>query len=53
MKRLILFLAVLLENCFILGCFTFLACHFNHWWIVLFSALFFSSVKSKEGKKDE
>ena len=38
---------VSIKNTVTLICFTVLAIVFHHWWIVLFSALFFSSVETK------
>lgn len=37
-----------IENSIILFCFVALAIVFHKWWIVLFAALFFSSVKSRK-----
>lgn len=47
---LIAMLIVCLENLGIFICFTILAIVFNKWWIVLISALFFTSFKTKERK---
>lgn len=40
-------MALAVKNSIVVICFTALAVHFNHWWIVLFSALFTSSLKTK------
>lgn len=36
-----------IKNCIVLICFAALAIYFGHWWIVLFAALFMSSIESK------
>jgi hypothetical protein len=41
-----------IENCVLIICLTVLAVVFNRWWIVFFSALFFSKVESKDKKGD-
>lgn len=48
-----LFLIVTLKNIATTVCFTILAIVFNKWWIVLFSALFYSSIKLKEDDDNE
>ena len=35
------------KNSIVMICFTALAVHFNHWWIVLFAAFFVSSLERK------
>lgn len=37
-----------IRNCVTLICFTILAIIFKHWWIVLFSALFTTSVETSK-----
>lgn len=44
MKELI---SVMMVNIVAIGCFTFLAYYFNHWWIVLFSILFLFEYRDK------
>ena len=39
---------VFAKNTAMVICFTILAIMFRHWWIVLFSALFFSGLKDKK-----
>lgn len=53
MRDLLLYLIITLENCFILACFTFLAYHFNHWWISLFSILCFTTITTKQKEREE
>lgn len=48
-----LYLILTLKNIATLSCFTILAIVFNKWWVVLFSALFYSSISSKENNDDE
>ena len=45
-------IAVLVKNSFTLACFTGLAMFFGKWWRVLFAALFLTSLKEDEVKKD-
>ena len=42
---------VVIDNSIVLICFTILAIIFNKWWIVIFSALFMSSIKKEEKKE--
>ena len=47
--------AWMVHNVLIVGGFIILAIHFNHWWIVLFSLLFFANKyeeKNKNNKED-
>jgi hypothetical protein len=44
-------IAILISNTVIVVCFALLAVAFNHWWIVLFSALFLTYTKS-ENKRE-
>lgn len=37
------------KNSVVLLCFTFLAIHFDKWWIILFSVLCLSSLETKSG----
>lgn len=39
------------KNSIVLLCFTFLAIHFDKWWIVLFSVLCLSSIKTESGAR--
>ena len=48
-----LYLIWALKNITTLICFTILAIVFNKWWIVLFSALFYSSIESKGDSDNE
>lgn len=48
-----LYLILTLKNISILICFTILAIVFKKWWVVLFSALFYSSIKLKEDDDNE
>ena len=48
-----LYLIWAFKNIATLICFTILAIVFNKWWIVLFSALFYSSIKSKGDSNNE
>ena len=52
-KEIKLYLILTLKNIATIICFTILAIIFNKWWIVLFSALFYSSISSKESNDDE
>lgn len=47
------YLIITLKNIATIICFTILAIIFNKWWIVLFSALFYSSIKLKEDDNNE
>ena len=42
-----LYLILTLKNIAITTCFTILAIIFKKWWIILFSALFYSSITTK------
>lgn len=44
---------VCIENAVSVVCFTVLAVIFDHWWIVLFSVFFMSSVKQTKKEKKE
>ena len=46
-------LIVCIENILTIGLFVFLAIHFKHWWIVLFSLLFMTYVEHKEIKEKD
>ena len=46
-------LILMLTNVAIIVCFTILAVVFNHWWIVLFGALFLYSYKNDNQKTDK
>ena len=48
-----LYLILTLKNIAMITCFTILAIVFKKWWIVLFSALFYSSINSKEDDDNE
>ena len=41
-------IAVCLLDIIVIGCFTFLAYYFNHWWIILFSMLFLFEKKGSD-----
>lgn len=41
-----------IKNSVVMICFCILAVYFNHWWIVLFAALFLSEIKTSYAKKD-
>lgn len=43
---------IALENVGITACFVALAIYFNHWWIVLFALLGWTSVKFKQDKSN-
>jgi predicted secreted protein len=40
---------IMLENSIMAICWTFLAYHFNKWWIALFMVLCFTSITTKAG----
>lgn len=44
---------LILKNIIVIICFTILAIVFDKWWIVLFSALFYTSITSKEDDDNE
>lgn len=44
-----LYTIVILKNVITIICFTYLAIIFNHWWIILFSALFMTSITTNKG----
>lgn len=46
-------IAVLIKNCITLICFSVIAIIFNKWWIVLFTAIFLTSVTEKNKKEEK
>lgn len=44
--------SIALKNAVAIICWTFLACHFDKWWIALFGALFLTSVERKKRDND-
>ena len=43
---------LILKNIIAIICFTILAVVFNKWWIILFSALFYTSITTKGDNED-
>lgn len=42
-----------IKNSVVMICFSALAIYFNHWWIVLFSALFLSDIHTSYVKRND
>ena len=47
------YIAYIIRNIATIICFTYLAVHFNHWWIILFSALFMVDIRQRGGKENK
>lgn len=44
-----IYVLVILKNIITIICFTYLAIIFNHWWIILLSVLFTTSITTNKG----